>query len=115
MDTVLASQLGLDVAAIDAQLNENRGLPIHMYRDLPIFNFELDAIFHRSWQYLCPVEKLADPGSVVTDTLGKIPIVVTRAHDGQLHGLINSCRHRGYRVVEADAKECKVLRCRYHT
>ncbi|MEM7291936.1 MAG: SRPBCC family protein, partial [Pseudomonadota bacterium] len=25
------------------------------------------------------------------------------------------CRHRGYRVVEADAKECKVLRCRYHT
>lgn len=114
MKKTCASELGIDVAAVDRKLGEFRSLPIHTYWDPAIYEFEMEAMFARSWQYFAPLEKLSNKGDVVVGQVGKIPIAVARAKDGKLYGFVNACRHRGFRVVEGDKKNCRMLVCRYH-
>jgi phenylpropionate dioxygenase-like ring-hydroxylating dioxygenase large terminal subunit len=62
------------------------------------------------------VSQLQAAGScLVHDALG-VPIVVTRDREGDLHAMLNVCRHRGTRLVE-DTGFCTVRKgfhCRYH-
>lgn len=115
MKPVRASELGIDIAAIDRQLDDRRGLPIHMYSDPKVYDLEIAAIFERTWQYFCPIEKLKRAGDIVTGMVGRTPVVVTRAEDGKLHGLVNVCPHRGYTVAEGERQNCKLLLCKYHS
>ena len=115
MEKVRASDLGLDIPEVERMLDKFRGLPLHTYYDPKVYEFELGAIFDRSWQYVCPLEKLTHPGNVVVDQIGRTPVVITRGQDGELHGLVNSCRHRGYRVAREGAERAKLLRCFYHS
>ena len=62
------------------------------------------------------VSQLAGAGAcLVHDGLG-VPILITRDQRGELHAVLNVCRHRGTRLLE-DPGFCKVRRtvqCRYH-
>ena len=71
------------------------------------------AIFDRSWQYFAPRVRLAEPGAVVVGDIGRVPVIVSRARDGSLRGFVNACRHRGYRLLEADTN-CTKIQCAYH-
>ena len=106
--------LGIDIEAVDRQLTENRSFPIHTYFDPAVYEFELEAIFHRKWQYFGLLEHVANPGDVMVGMVGRIPVVVTRDKQGVLHGFVNICRHRGFRVVEGNKRKCGLLVCRYH-
>jgi len=112
---VTATDLGLNIDEVEQQLAANRSLPIHTYWDPLVYEFELDAMFHNTWQYFAPLEKLSQKGDVVTGTIGRIPVAVSRAEDGKLHGFVNICRHRGYTVIEGDKRNCRSFVCRYHT
>ena len=90
--------LGLEVAEVEDRLARQWSFPTHTYHEPRVYEFELEAIFSRRWQYFAPVEKLCVPGDVVIGTIGEIPIVVTRGEDELLHGFVNICRHRGERV-----------------
>lgn len=113
MRKISSKDIGIDIGEVDEDLRRNRGFPIHTYHDPAVYEFELDAIFHRTWQYFAPLGKLSEKGSVVAGMVGKIPIAVARAHDGKLYGFVNICRHRGFSVVEGE-KQCNLLTCRYH-
>ena len=108
-----AQSLGIDIAEIDRCIAENRSLPTRFYWDRDIFDFEMEAIFARRWQFFCPVHKVANPGDVAVRRVGRYPIVVTRDREGTLHAFLNICRHRGYTVVERDRTRCARLVCRY--
>jgi phenylpropionate dioxygenase-like ring-hydroxylating dioxygenase large terminal subunit len=107
--------LGIDISEVENDLQNNRGLPLRTYFEPRIHEFELDAIFSSSWQYFAPLDQLAHEGDVVSGLVGSTPVVVTRAADGELHGVLNICRHRGYPVVEEGTKNCRLLRCKYHS
>jgi phenylpropionate dioxygenase-like ring-hydroxylating dioxygenase large terminal subunit len=109
-----SKDIGIDIAQVEASLAENRGFPIHTFHDPAVYEFELQAIFHKTWQYFAPLDKLSEPGSVVSGVVGRIPVAVTRARDGKLYGFVNVCRHRGFPVVEGE-KKCNLLTCRYHS
>lgn len=113
--SVRPEDLGIDISGVEHDVKSNRGLPLHTYHDPKVFDFELSAIFSSSWQYFAPLDQLASEGDVVAGLVGNIPVVVTRAADGQLHGVLNICRHRGYPVVEENKKNCRLLRCKYHS
>lgn len=108
-----SADIGIDIRQVEQALRQNRGFPIHTYHDPRVYEFEMEAIFARTWQYFAPLDKLTEAGTVVTGMIGKIPIAVARAHDGKLYGFVNICRHRGFTVVESD-KKCRLLVCRYH-
>ena len=109
-----AADLGLDIATVDQRLADGLNLPSHCYVDQAVFDFEMHAIFDRSWMYFAPRERLLQPGSVLTGQVGRVPVIVTRSDSGELRGFVNVCRHRGFTLVPEDT-QCSRIQCGYHS
>jgi phenylpropionate dioxygenase-like ring-hydroxylating dioxygenase large terminal subunit len=90
-----------------------RSLPWSWYSDPALVRRESERIFARTWQYVGHTGQVAQPGSYFTSTAGEIPIVVTRARDGELRGFLNVCRHRGFTVAQGNGQR-ETLQCAYH-
>ena len=88
-------------------------LPWSWYFDPEILRLEQDAIFRRSWQYVGHLGQVAETGSFFAGRAGDVPVVVTRASDGELRAFLNVCRHRGSVIVEGEGKRAS-LQCPYH-
>jgi phenylpropionate dioxygenase-like ring-hydroxylating dioxygenase large terminal subunit len=88
-------------------------LPATWYSNPRVLQLERESIFSSTWQYAGPLEHLAEPGSYFASVAGHIPVVVTKAADGELRAFVNVCRHRGHLVAEGMG--CReTLQCRYH-
>ena len=89
------------------------GLASGAYIDPAIYAREMDTIFSRTWQYVCHVELVRNPGDyVVTDVAGE-SLIVVRSDERQLRAFYNVCAHRGARV--AAGRGCRSrLSCPYH-
>ena len=59
------------------------------------------------------IDSVRNAGDFFTAKIGNDPIVIVRANDRELHGLINVCRHRGARVVSGEGN-MKSFVCPYH-
>jgi phenylpropionate dioxygenase-like ring-hydroxylating dioxygenase large terminal subunit len=94
-------------------LEEGWTLPASWYSDAAVLQVERDRIFGSYWQYAGSLHDVAEPGSFFASVAGHIPIVVTRASDGELRAFVNVCRHRGHLVAQGTG--CRTtLQCRYH-
>jgi phenylpropionate dioxygenase-like ring-hydroxylating dioxygenase large terminal subunit len=71
------------------------------------------AIFARTWQWVCHVEKVRDPGSYVAVEIAGQPIVVVRDHAVELRAFYNVCKHRAHELVQGSGT-AKNLVCPYH-
>ena len=87
--------------------------PWGWYSDAEVWTLEQERIFARSWQYVGHAAMLQQTGDFFTARAGRIPIVVTRAEDGETRAFVNVCRHRGSVVAEG-AGNRKTLQCPYH-
>jgi phenylpropionate dioxygenase-like ring-hydroxylating dioxygenase large terminal subunit len=90
-----------------------RTLPWSWYSDPEVLRREGERIFARAWQYVGHSGQLAGGGSYFASVAGQIPVVVTRARDGQVGAFLNVCRHRGH-VVASGAGTRETLQCPYH-
>jgi len=88
-------------------------LPWSWYSDPELLRHEQEHIFRRGWQYAGPVEHAAQPGDFFTCSVGDVPVVVTRDAAGELHALLNVCRHRGSIVAQGSGNRA-TLQCPYH-
>jgi len=89
-----------------------RSLPWAWYADADVLRREGERIFARSWQYVGHTGQL-EPGSFFAATAGEIPVVVTRAREGELRAFLNVCRHRGH-IVASGSGQRESLQCPYH-
>src|SRR5256712_8198712 len=87
-------------------------LPWAWYSDPEVLRREGERIFARAWQYVGHAGRLAEPG-YFAGSAGQIPVVVTRARDGELRAFLNVCRHRGH-VVASGSGTRETLQCPYH-
>ncbi len=98
---------------VPRRLEDGWTLPASWYSDETVLQLERELIFTSAWQYAGPAELVSEPGSFLASVAGHIPVVVTRAKDGELRGLVNVCRHRGH--VVAQGAGCRAtLQCPYH-
>ena len=74
---------------------------------------DLQAIFARTWQWICHVEKLAEPGNYVSATIAKMPIVVVRDRSGGLRAFYNVCKHRAHELLSGHGTTRNIV-CPYH-
>jgi choline monooxygenase len=106
-----------EAAAVDLELG--RALedgwtpPAAWYSEPAVLQAERDRIFTSTWQYAGPLHQVAGPGAFFASVAGHVPVVVTRARDGELRAFVNVCRHRGH-VVAQGAGCRETLQCPYH-
>jgi phenylpropionate dioxygenase-like ring-hydroxylating dioxygenase large terminal subunit len=74
---------------------------------------EREAIFARTWQWVCHVEQLAAPGSYVSTTVAEMPVAVVRDRDGSLRAFYNVCKHRAHELLSG-AGVARNIVCPYH-
>lgn len=77
------------------------------------FDMDQSQIIGRSWQWICHVEKLREPGSYVTETVAGMPIMIVRDKDGELGAFYNVCKHRAHELVQGEGTVSSVV-CPYH-
>src|SRR5690242_10930152 len=85
-----------------------------IFVDPVIYQQELEQLFARCWLFLGHESQVAKPGQFVTTFMGEDGVIVTRDAHGQLHGLLNSCRHRGNRVCRLEEGRGSSFVCTYH-
>lgn len=106
-----------DLAAIrqgwDADPARSFSLHADAYTDPRWFAFEQDAIFARTWQWVCHEEKLRAPGSYVTTTVAGRPVALLRDREGTLRGFYNVCKHRAHELLSGEGETTRIM-CPYH-
>ena len=88
-------------------------LKAEAYTDPAWFAVEQNAIFAKSWQWVCHVEKVREPGQYVTATIAGRSIVVLRDREGVLRAFYNVCKHRAHELLEGEGTANHIM-CPYH-
>ena len=77
------------------------------------FDLDQQAVIARSWQWVCHVEKLREPGSYITAQIAGKPIAIVRDREGALRAFYNVCKHRAHELLSGEGSVTRIL-CPYH-
>lgn len=85
-----------------------------IFTDQRLYEQEQARVFATSWLFLGHVEQVQKPGDFFTTFMGEDPVIVTMDKQKRIRAFLNSCRHRGARVLRADYGKTKAFTCTYH-
>jgi choline monooxygenase len=106
-----------DVARVatgyDADPARSMSLHAQAYTDPRWAAADVQAIFARTWQWVCHVERLRSPGAYVSTTVAGMPIAVVRGRDGELKSFYNVCKHRAHELLTGSGTTRNIV-CPYH-
>ena len=100
-------------AGFDPNPAASMSLQADAYTEPEWFAYEQQAIFARTWQWVCHVEKLREPGSYVTTEVAGMPVVIVRTKDGVLKAFYNVCKHRAHELIFGEGTTRNLV-CPYH-
>ena len=103
----------MEVGMNNADEENLRAIHAEYYTSEEIFQEEKEKLFFKSWQYVCHVSELAEPGSFVATSILGQNVFVVRDHDDEIRGYYNVCPHRGHKLVEGSGRK-SVIVCPYH-
>ncbi len=83
------------------------------YTDPFWFQVDRDQVIAKTWQWVCHVEALREPGSYKAVEIAGQPVVVVRDREGQLRAFYNVCKHRAHHLLEGEGKTSRIM-CPYH-
>ncbi len=89
-------------------------VPRAAFTDRRVFEREYEAIFNNCWLYLGHASELPEPGSFLTRTVARRPILFNRDRQGNFHALLNACPHRGALVCRERHGKSPAFMCMYH-
>lgn len=85
-----------------------------IFTDRGLYEQELARVFATSWLFLGHTDQFKKPGDFITTFMGEDPVIVTMDKSGKIRAFLNSCRHRGARVLRADYGQARAFTCTYH-
>lgn len=85
-----------------------------VYTDDRIFADELTRIFTNWWVYVGHDSEVPEAGDYKLSTIGAQSVIMSRDRDGEVHLLMNRCRHRGSVVCHYEKGNANIFRCPYH-
>ena len=83
------------------------------YTDPTWADFEREAVFTKTWQWVCHIEKLREPGSYVTAEVAGRPLCLLRDRQGELKAFYNVCKHRAHQLLTGEGQVRRLV-CPYH-
>ncbi len=89
-------------------------LPRFCYTSPEFFEFELEAVFGRSWVCVGRADQLPNVGDCLSASVAGEPIIVARAQGRGLHAMGAVCQHRGHVLSCDDDRANGLLRCPLH-
>jgi glycine betaine catabolism A len=110
-------ELPLPAAAVErtlAPLERATQLPAPAFLDQRVLDWELERLFRREWVCAGHIDQLRETGQFVMVELGAASVVLVADGDGLPRAFLNSCRHRGARLVDEPQGTLRRLRCPYH-
>jgi Rieske 2Fe-2S family protein len=102
-----------EIRSLLAQHPEGFTLPQGLYSSQAAYEFDLEAIFHRSWLQVGIEGQIPEPGDYFTYQVGASSIVVLREQGGGINAFFNTCRHRGAPVCSGAGHAVRLV-CPYH-
>jgi phenylpropionate dioxygenase-like ring-hydroxylating dioxygenase large terminal subunit len=87
---------------------------ISLYRDVAIFDDEIERIFYKSWIWVAHASEIPNPNDYVTTYIGPQPVIVNRDKAGTVRVMVNRCRHRAATVCEKRRGNSPGFVCPYH-
>jgi phenylpropionate dioxygenase-like ring-hydroxylating dioxygenase large terminal subunit len=106
--------MSLEQATDFAALADDDRVHTSLYTDPDIFAVEMEKIFQKNWVWVAHASEIPNPSDFVTTYVGTQPVIVNRDRDGQVHVLLNRCRHRASTVCEARKGKARAFVCPYH-
>jgi glycine betaine catabolism A len=107
----------MDLGRIDTlfkQRREGHALPQALYTETDTFDFDMAAIYGKSWLMAGMECELPKTGSYISMMIGKWPVLITRDKSGEIRAFHNSCRHRGSMICAVGSGTSPKLVCPYH-
>ncbi len=97
-----------------ADREAGHSLPQILYTDPASHDFDLAAIYGRSWLMAGLACEVARPGDYLALTIGPWPVLILRDREGAIRAFHNSCRHRGSILCQPGRGSAPKLVCPYH-
>jgi carnitine monooxygenase subunit len=90
-------------------------LPSWAYNDSEFLALERERVFRPSWQVICHVSEIPNPGDFQCfDFIGEM-LFALRGNDGVVRAFHNVCRHRASRLLDGPRGHCtRRIVCPYH-
>lgn len=98
---------------LDTNLPEGY-VPASIFGDADIYNAELRRVFGRAWVFMAHESEIEANGDYVVRAIGEDNFIVSRDEHGEIHVMLDACRHRGVQVCRSDAGNSSHFRCPYH-
>ena len=97
----------------DPEPQKSLSLSADAYVDPLWFEIDQQAIIARSWQWVCHVEKVREPGAYLSTTIAGKPIAIIRDRSGELRAFYNVCKHRAHELLSGEGNTTRIM-CPYH-
>jgi phenylpropionate dioxygenase-like ring-hydroxylating dioxygenase large terminal subunit len=88
--------------------------PMANYRDDELFTAEVELLFKQIPMPLALSVELDRPNAYKAVDVAGVPVLITRDSDGNVHAMLNICRHRGAAVCAPGRGMDRALVCKYH-
>ncbi len=88
--------------------------PVDNYADEELFRAEVETLFKRIPLPLALSCELPGKNSYKAIEAVGVPVVITRDAKGEVHAMLNVCRHRGAMICAEGTGSSRALTCPYH-
>lgn len=85
-----------------------------VFTDVELFELEMKYIFESNWVYLAHESQLPSKNDYLTVWIGRTPVILNRAKDGGLNGVVNACAHRGAKLCRRKRGNQPLFVCPFH-
>lgn len=96
------------------QLPKSHYIDNLIYCSQDVFEVEQKTIFSKVWKFVCCESEIAQPYDYRTVTVAGIPLIVSRGSDSTIRAMVNSCSHRGVKLVDQPSGSARRFECLFH-
>ena len=95
-------------------LERATALPQAAFIDPRVLEWELEHVVMSGWLGVAHVDQVRERGDFVMVELGRESVFVVADDQGEAHAFLNTCRHRGARIMEQPEGRVARVQCPYH-